>query len=292
MCNHCKIEKGKSAKDQKVIDFIHGRHKSMVAAKASFPGLVAKVQEIRKLLARRGGLFMYRREDADQDCIICLGPWGFCGDGTKRTPEQIAHYKLLLKDAPERAVLALQELGQRLTRPKNYRILHGENAHGRDESFGGDELFKDLDLCQEEEEEEETEGEETLDHAKIVCSNDEYCSCRECMLSLAEGGVPGTAHYWETSWSLPAAPIVPEVPTWNYGTPVAPAGWVAAAAAAAAQAVEPVAEQRCWHCKKSAHEAELGRLLKCGRCRVAMYCSKKCQKDDWKTGHKKKCAGT
>ena len=43
-------------------------------------------------------------------------------------------------------------------------------------------------------------------------------------------------------------------------------------------------------CDKSAKDLEDGKLQKCSRCRVARYCSKECQKRDWKYGqHKEIC---
>ena len=43
-------------------------------------------------------------------------------------------------------------------------------------------------------------------------------------------------------------------------------------------------------CDKQAKDFETGRLHKCKRCRVARYCSKSCQKRDWKYGyHKELC---
>eukprot|EP00899_Mesostigma_viride_P004297 jgi/Mesvir1/13869/Mv16009-RA.1 len=43
--------------------------------------------------------------------------------------------------------------------------------------------------------------------------------------------------------------------------------------------------QRCWCCK-----AFVPVLRRCAQCRVAGYCSRECQKEDWKAGHKGKCA--
>ena len=43
-------------------------------------------------------------------------------------------------------------------------------------------------------------------------------------------------------------------------------------------------------CDKKAKDLEDGQLRKCSRCRVARYCSKQCQKRDWKYGqHKEIC---
>ncbi len=39
----------------------------------------------------------------------------------------------------------------------------------------------------------------------------------------------------------------------------------------------------CQHCKKTC------RLLQCARCRSVFYCSRECQKQDWKAGHRKQC---
>ncbi|XP_061184709.1 uncharacterized protein LOC133192723 [Saccostrea echinata] len=43
---------------------------------------------------------------------------------------------------------------------------------------------------------------------------------------------------------------------------------------------------QCWECgKKSSHNV----LKKCSRCKVAVYCSKDCQKRDWMNIHKELC---
>lgn len=34
---------------------------------------------------------------------------------------------------------------------------------------------------------------------------------------------------------------------------------------------------------------ELGEFKKCSRCKQACYCSKECQLQHWKNGHKKEC---
>jgi hypothetical protein len=34
------------------------------------------------------------------------------------------------------------------------------------------------------------------------------------------------------------------------------------------------------------------KLLRCTRCKIALYCNKECQKADWKRGHKKECTST
>lgn len=40
----------------------------------------------------------------------------------------------------------------------------------------------------------------------------------------------------------------------------------------------------CWSCSKPS-----SKLLRCGRCKEATYCDKKCQTDHWKNGHKCEC---
>lgn len=45
----------------------------------------------------------------------------------------------------------------------------------------------------------------------------------------------------------------------------------------------------CSMCQKE--EPDDSKFLKCGRCKVASYCSKECQKRDWKIGHKDICSG-
>lgn len=51
-------------------------------------------------------------------------------------------------------------------------------------------------------------------------------------------------------------------------------------------------EEYCSYCgmPSSLLEIETGKkLLRCTRCKVALYCSKECQTKCWKTGHKKEC---
>ncbi|KZW01903.1 hypothetical protein EXIGLDRAFT_829805 [Exidia glandulosa HHB12029] len=48
-----------------------------------------------------------------------------------------------------------------------------------------------------------------------------------------------------------------------------------------------VDKTRCAVCEQAA--AEDGRLLRCSQCRTVAYCSKECQKTDWKRGHKLEC---
>lgn len=50
-------------------------------------------------------------------------------------------------------------------------------------------------------------------------------------------------------------------------------------------------EERCFACKKSERgDGAAGDLMKCGKCRVALYCSRECQEKDWKEGgHKRAC---
>lgn len=46
--------------------------------------------------------------------------------------------------------------------------------------------------------------------------------------------------------------------------------------------------RECWHCHKT-EERALEIYKRCGNCREAIYCSRECQKSDYK-GHKKFCA--
>ena len=41
---------------------------------------------------------------------------------------------------------------------------------------------------------------------------------------------------------------------------------------------------QCWQCKRT--ESEVSRLMICIECKVAKYCCKQCQRDDWKMSHK------
>ena len=43
-------------------------------------------------------------------------------------------------------------------------------------------------------------------------------------------------------------------------------------------------ERRCAVCEKVTAD-----ILRCAVCKMAYYCSPKCQKRDWKRGHKTKC---
>lgn len=38
-----------------------------------------------------------------------------------------------------------------------------------------------------------------------------------------------------------------------------------------------------------ADEADCGQLMKCASCKTALYCSKDCQREHWRAGHKSKC---
>ena len=50
-------------------------------------------------------------------------------------------------------------------------------------------------------------------------------------------------------------------------------------------------DRTCHHCMAS--QEELGRRFqKCSGCGIAYYCCRRCQKEDWKAGHKDACAGT
>jgi hypothetical protein len=49
------------------------------------------------------------------------------------------------------------------------------------------------------------------------------------------------------------------------------------------------ASRACWRCG-AAEDLSLGKLLTCARCRMAVYCSRACQKRHWKDGgHKGEC---
>ena len=51
---------------------------------------------------------------------------------------------------------------------------------------------------------------------------------------------------------------------------------------------QPAPDARiCWYCVKE--EAINSKLLRCGQCKEALYCSKKCQGLHWKNGHKEAC---
>ena len=66
-------------------------------------------------------------------------------------------------------------------------------------------------------------------------------------------------------------------------------GGVGAAARAPGEAVD---EKSCCVCGSGtpASGSSTGKLLKCGACKVALYCGAQCQKQDWKAGHKAACA--
>jgi hypothetical protein len=48
----------------------------------------------------------------------------------------------------------------------------------------------------------------------------------------------------------------------------------------------PGRTDECWNCGKS---NQITTLQQCSRCKVAKYCGKQCQKEDWKSGHKNDC---
>lgn len=50
---------------------------------------------------------------------------------------------------------------------------------------------------------------------------------------------------------------------------------------------QPAAVQLCFHCHREGSETTP--LLKCAKCKVALYCSKACQLADWNDKHKKAC---
>jgi hypothetical protein len=50
-----------------------------------------------------------------------------------------------------------------------------------------------------------------------------------------------------------------------------------------------VAGTHCDCCGKSREELGLATLMICTRCKMAYYCSKECQKAQWKDGHKQAC---
>ena len=45
----------------------------------------------------------------------------------------------------------------------------------------------------------------------------------------------------------------------------------------------------CDHCQRTAAEAGLDRLLLCNRCKMAYYCSARCQRAQWGAGHRESC---
>ena len=45
----------------------------------------------------------------------------------------------------------------------------------------------------------------------------------------------------------------------------------------------------CDHCQRTAAEAGLERLLLCNRCKMAYYCSARCQRAQWGAGHRESC---
>lgn len=54
---------------------------------------------------------------------------------------------------------------------------------------------------------------------------------------------------------------------------------------------EGALRDRCDGCDRTASEARCpgGKLKQCGRCKVAIYCSKDCSRKDWKARHKALC---
>lgn len=47
--------------------------------------------------------------------------------------------------------------------------------------------------------------------------------------------------------------------------------------------------EMCENCKVMKYVSESGRMKRCARCKVKLYCSKQCQKEHWKNGHKLHC---
>ena len=45
----------------------------------------------------------------------------------------------------------------------------------------------------------------------------------------------------------------------------------------------------CDHCGKTAEDAGVAKLLTCGGCKLVSYCTKACQTQAWKSGHKSEC---
>ncbi|KAF9643618.1 hypothetical protein BDM02DRAFT_3123174, partial [Thelephora ganbajun] len=44
-----------------------------------------------------------------------------------------------------------------------------------------------------------------------------------------------------------------------------------------------------WPCANCHKELEKKDLKRCGQCGIVLYCSRECQKEAWKTGHKRTC---
>lgn len=47
--------------------------------------------------------------------------------------------------------------------------------------------------------------------------------------------------------------------------------------------------EMCNNCKITKHVSIDGRMKRCSRCKAKLYCSKECQRQDWKNGHKNYC---
>lgn len=57
------------------------------------------------------------------------------------------------------------------------------------------------------------------------------------------------------------------------------------------QQIEEAMSRACANCGKPKEQAKNGRLSRCTKCKVMQYCSKECQLQHWRAGHKIDCVG-
>ena len=125
---------------------------------------------------------------------------------------------------------------------------------------------------------------------------DQLTSCMACLLARCSRGAietcislhhsctsSATFHFKETTLSKRSNISSTEFSTSSYSASEEMAAWDRETLTA------PWEEHKCTACKKRKSELETS-LKYCAKCKEAEYCSRECQKGDWKR-HKQFCAG-